>query len=296
MWLEPRWWTAATRPATPHRAHLGDHGSAGLGLSFVLALTALLAGMPAHAQSNTAALVAECDRLAASDLDFERPPEVPGVAFSKIDAPAAVAACLAAAKVRPTDPRITFELGRAYQAAKDYEKARAQYERADQLGNDVATNNLAALLGQGLGGPKDGAKARQLFEKAAASGINLAKYSLGRMYEDGDGVPQHFVLAWHWYEAAAATGDARAMTRLGVFCQKGLAVGKDYDAARGWYEKAAALGESSSMALLGVLYEDGLGVTRNLDTARHWYEMAASAGNTLAKELLSKLTPPGTNN
>jgi uncharacterized protein len=266
------------------------------GLRSALAIAALVTAMPLQAQDQAGGSIAECDRLAASELDPDRPATVPGVPIFALEAATAVPACEAAVKVAPKNRRIMFELGRAYQVAKDYEKARLQYGRAEALGSVVAANNLATLFDQGLGGAKDPAKAKQLFEKAAAGGIYLAMYSLGGMYEEGRGVPQHFVLAWQWYEKAAAAGFARAMTKLGIFCEKGLAVGKDYGEARRWFEKAAALGETSAMVLLGVLYENGLGVAKDLAAARHWYEMAAAAGDETAKELLNKLATPGAKN
>ena len=261
-----------------------------------LALAALLIGTPLPAEDEAGRIVAECDRLAASELDPDRPASVPGIPISALDVATAVPACEAAVKTTPKNRRVIFELGRAYQVEKEYQKARLQYERANALGSVVAANNLAILFDQGLGGPKDPAKAKQLFETAAAGGIYLAMYSLGEMYEDGRGVPQHFVLAWQLYEKAAAAGYARAMTKLGIFCEKGLAVAKDYREARKWFEKAAALGEKSAMVLLGLLYENGLGVTKDLAEARRWYEMAAEAGDETAKELLSKLSGSGTRN
>src|SRR5262249_10239483 len=56
-----------------------------------------------------------CDRLAASDLDPARPPEVPGVAFDNIDAEQAIAACNKAIEQNPRIVRFLYNLGRAYQ-------------------------------------------------------------------------------------------------------------------------------------------------------------------------------------
>jgi tetratricopeptide (TPR) repeat protein len=110
--------------------------------------------------------VIECDRLAASDIDPERPLSVPGVLVSALGAPAATA-CQAAVQIAPDNRRLLFQLGRAYDALKDYEKARAQYIRADALGHLIAANNLGILYDRGAGGPHDPAQARRLSEGAA---------------------------------------------------------------------------------------------------------------------------------
>src|SRR5204862_5082924 len=58
--------------------------------------------------------VSECDRLAASELDLARPPEVPGVLFEKLDADAAIQACGKAVAENPRIARYLFNVGRAY--------------------------------------------------------------------------------------------------------------------------------------------------------------------------------------
>ena len=119
------------------------------------AFTALVLCYPCQSwsQDSTATLVAICDRAAASPLDQNRPTGVEGVAPDKIDPKIAIPACGAAAKAAPNDPRTAFQLGRAHFAAKDYESARAQYTKADEMGYAVATNNLAVMYLDGLGVP-----------------------------------------------------------------------------------------------------------------------------------------------
>src|SRR5262249_19612379 len=70
----------------------------------------------AATQARAAGPATDCDRFAASPYDNDRPPSVPGVAAEKIDPKVAVAACEAALKATPNDPRVMFQLGRAYNA------------------------------------------------------------------------------------------------------------------------------------------------------------------------------------
>ena len=79
-------------------------------------------------------MVAICDQAAASPLDHNRPPDVAGVAPDKIDPKIAIPARDAAAKAAPNDPRIAFQLARAYFAAKAYEVARVQYAKRRPTG------------------------------------------------------------------------------------------------------------------------------------------------------------------
>ena len=67
--------------------------------------------------------VSECDRLAASELDLARPPEVPGVPFEKMDAQAAIAACPRRSRTIRASSRYLFNLGRAYHKARHRRRA-----------------------------------------------------------------------------------------------------------------------------------------------------------------------------
>lgn len=118
-----------------------------------------------YAQIDESAL--SCDVAAASPLDQNRPKGVSGVSIDKIDPKIAVPACEGAATVLPRDTRIAYQLGRAYFAAKAYESARMQYDRASKEGYALATNNLANIYMEGLGVPVDRVRALSLLENAA---------------------------------------------------------------------------------------------------------------------------------
>jgi TPR repeat protein len=262
--------------------------------------------------------IANCDRLAASNLDPERPVSVPGISVAELKPNLAVPACEAALKVAPDDRRIVFQLGRAYAQAENYEKARELYERADALGHALATNNLGALYAdgkgvepnlaeahhlyekaaragvtlamsnvgfffeRGQGGPKDSVQARYWYEKAAEGGIAYAAYRLGLIYQNGDGVEKDLREARRWYEKAAEGGHGRSMMEIGFLYERGEGVPVDYAKAREWYEKGAAAGDGPSMGNLGALYTRGWGVPQDYTMARKWYERAAAAGNYVA--------------
>jgi TPR repeat protein/aromatic ring-opening dioxygenase LigB subunit len=244
-------------------------------------------------QQTTAIPVVQCDRLAGSDLDPQKPASIPGIPVSALNPRLAVPACEAAVKAAPGDARMIFQLGRAYAAAKAYDKARELYEQADALGHGLATNNLGALYADGWGVARDLAKARSYYLKAAQAGVPLAMYNFGSMAERGQGGAQDYAEARHWYEKAAAAGFPRGAYGLGVLYQHGRGVQKDLNQARRWYESAAEHGYDWGMLDMGFLYERGEGVAVDYARAREWYEKAAAAGNGLAMSNIGVLYARG---
>ncbi len=88
-----------------------------------------------------------------------------------------------------------YHLGWMYQdgigTAQDYEQAVYWYQKSSDLGNPVATNNLADKYEHGLGVPQDLDMAVALYQQVAGEVI-AADLSLGRMYVEGRGVSQDF--------------------------------------------------------------------------------------------------------
>jgi tetratricopeptide (TPR) repeat protein len=95
-------------------------------------------------------------------------------------------------------------------------------------------------LGKHYDYAKDYARAREWYEKAAAKGDATAMTNLGQLYHYGRGVAQDYAKAREWYEKAAAKGDATAMTNLGFLYQGGEGVVEDWAKAREWYKQAYA--------------------------------------------------------
>ncbi len=135
--------------------------------------------------------VDDCDRLAASDSDPSRPPEVPGVALDKIDVDAATAACENAIKRNGRVVRFLFNLGRAKFAAANAVRlddparkplitdARAAYNDAANRGYVAALYNLATLSDYTDADAEEQEHANQLLLKAANQEFPLAMYELG---------------------------------------------------------------------------------------------------------------------
>jgi TPR repeat protein len=216
----------------------------------VVVLSASLAAgfaAPACAQPTGAQLVAECDRLAASDLDPNRPEGVAGRPFSLIDARPAIAACAAALKADPAEPRVLFQTGRALAAARQDKQARAAFRLSHRTGYLIATESLAMMMTEGRGGPKEPETARGLLEEAAASGRPFAMRMLGMMTANGVGGPrdsdearQLFADALRSLQRYASAGSVTAMCLIAAMHEAGLGVPADGTEAGRWYAKAAS--------------------------------------------------------
>jgi TPR repeat protein len=238
-------------------------------------------------------LITECDRLAASPLDPQRPKGVSGVEHDHIDVVPALAACNDAMGKHPEIGRFMFQSGRIAYAQRDYARARELLQSAAAAGSAVAMNNLGTLYEKGEGVPKDAAEARLWFEKAATRGLPIAMSNLGWLYQNGNGVAQDYAAAKGWYERAAGLGNAVAMLNLGWLYGTSKGVAQNYAEARRWYEKAAAAGNSTAMNNLGLFYRDGTGVAQDYTEARRWFERAAAANNPAGMSNLGWLFQSG---
>ncbi len=234
-------------------------------------------------------LVTDCDRLAASGIDPQRPPGIVGVIPEKIDIVPALSACNDAMRQFPDVARFAFQAGRVANAQGDFLVARRLYEKAASMGNAVSMNNIGALYMGGLGVAKDPVAARQWFEKAVAAGLPYALANIGMLYQDGNGVPKDVAAARKYYEDGIAAGQANAMADLGYLYQTGNGVPQDNAEARRWYEKAAARDNPIAMNALGNLYYAGIGVPKDYSEARKWFDKGASLGNAASVNNLGNL-------
>jgi TPR repeat protein len=187
------------------------------------ALVLLCYPCPSWPQDSTATLVAICDQAAAIPLDQSRPTGVAGVVLEKIDPKIAIPACDAAAKAAPNDPRVAFQLGRAYYAAKAYESARAHFKLAADQGNAGGQNGLGKFYETGRGGlAKDDQEAARLYKLAADQGNGNGQANLGFFYATGrGGLAKDDQEAARLYKLAADQGNAGGQNGLGGFYANG---------------------------------------------------------------------------
>ena len=177
--------------------------------------------------------IGECDLLAASDLDRDRPPDVPGLPFEKIIADDAIKACTdeltpkeGTARTEP-NARFLFNLGRAYHkrasdpelAAEErrdaWRRARQAYEGARARSYSVALGHLASLLETGDGAQTYRKEALDLLKLGAAQRQPHAMYLLGLRFRDGNGVERSPIHALEWFRSAAESGIVAAKVEAG---------------------------------------------------------------------------------
>src|SRR5260370_1253837 len=227
-------------------------------------------------------LVAACDNAAASPFDKDRPAGIAGVTIEKMSASGAIQACDAAVKAVPDDHRMVMQLGRAYLAARNYDAARMQFDKANRMGNVLAATELAGFYTKGLGGlPADDTEALRLLKKAADSGSSIAQTSLGYFHQFGrGGLDKNENEAARLYKLAADRGEAYGQSLLASFYESGRGglPKLDTEAAR-LHRLAADQGNLASQDALGVFYETGRGdLPKNDQEALRFYKMGANQG------------------
>jgi TPR repeat protein len=232
------------------------------GVTAFTTLVFLCCPCPSWSQDSTAALIAICDQAAAAPLDQSRPTGVAGLLLEKIVPAIAIPACDAAAKAAPNDPRVAFQLGRAFLAAKDYDSARAHFKFAADQGDAGGQNGLGLLCATGRGGlPKDDREAARLYKLAADQGSANGQFNLGFFYETGrGGLAKDDREAARLYKLAADQGNVAGQVYLGAFYATGRGglAQDDQEAAR-LYKLSADQGYAAGQAYLGAFYATGRG-------------------------------------
>lgn len=207
----------------------------------------------------------DCDLLGASELDFARPAEVPGVIFEKMDFDAAIAACSKAVTESPRVTRFLFNLARAYhrrgiepgvdpaERTRLLRSAFLGYEDAMRRGYVSALNNLAVLYEIGDGVQANPQTALDLLKRGAEQGHPLAMYNLGIRYRYGNDVRRDWAQAYELFAKAAETGFVPAMVEFGDALVSGRGINNPRRGVE-WLQRAADAGSNRAKFLLGLTY------------------------------------------
>jgi len=253
-------------------------------------VTALVIGFGCSANAGerpASELLAACDQAAANPFDKTRPDGVPGVSTEKIVPENAINACELAAKAAPNDARIAMQLGRAYEAAKNFDRARIHYFEAYQNGSAQAAANLALLYLSGRGGlPKNEVEAVRLSKVAAGQGNAQGQNGLGYLFQEGrGGLPKDDVEAARLFKLSADQGYPPAQNNLGRFYQAGRGgLPKDDREALRFYRLAADQGNAVGQVNLGFFYQEGRArLSRDEREAVRLYKLSADQGNALGQ-------------
>ncbi len=128
--------------------------------------------------------VTDCDRLAAHARD---PGSIaPGVSRDAMDKPAAIAACLSAVKADPTNPRLNYQLGRAYGYSGHGEEAMPYRLKAVEADYPQSLFVIGYLYFIGQTIEQDICQAQRLWRRAAQYQRLAALVALPRHQMRGD--------------------------------------------------------------------------------------------------------------
>ena len=241
---------------------------------------------PTLARAQSADLVL-CDRLAADPADPDKPADVKGAAEI---APADIVTAIKFCKIASVSSRrATYQLGRAYAAARQLPEAMAVWRRAAEKGSTSAMVELGVLYGTGTGVARDEAQARKLFERAANAGNPRGISNLAAL--GGGGAAADPVRARELLAKAAET-NAEAQYQLGLMLAEGTGGDKDDVAARALFEKAAAQNHPAALEQMGTFAQEGRGGPKDAAAAKAYYQRAADLGDEDAKKALKRLECP----
>ncbi|MET3993738.1 WD40 repeat protein/tetratricopeptide (TPR) repeat protein [Bradyrhizobium sp. S3.9.2] len=197
-----------------------------------------------EANTGTTANINECDRLAANPFDPVR--ITAGVLLASLNATAAVDACAKAVEMAPGEPRFLYQLGRAYEAAQQFDSARANYQAAVDRNYQSAFMNLGLLYFNARGVERDVARASGLLRTAYEKGVVAAGNALALALTESALPADQAESRRIWLEAAER-GDPAAQLRLarqadteGQGADDGLAVFRAYAIAEWLYADVGA--------------------------------------------------------
>lgn len=200
--------------------------------------------------------------------------------------------------------------------ATDHTLALAYYQKAAEMKNPVALNNLGSLYFNGIGVPVNYTKSIEYFNEAASLGSddaavnlaiiylgsdvkgknrddldkvltllkqaeknnNIAKYLLGYCYLRGFLIKQDYAKAFALIKAAADAEYDEAQLILTDFYINGWGTPKNYTKAVQSLKNSAKQGNAEAMLKLGDILAEGKIYTRDIETAHIQYNIAAVMG------------------
>ena len=182
-------------------------------------------------------------------------------------------------------PKAHYILGLYYQRMNDSTSAKAMFEKAQVIDNDIPV--LYELLKNG--GKDTIAEYKSSFDKGFENWVNniektdwLSQIIAAKIYRTAGDIrdlksymligdyESNIPKAIKYSELAAQNGSVMAMEYLGTI----LSDEQKYDKALIWYKKAAELGYGFAMARIGEIYSEGYGVKVDYLEAKKWYDLS----------------------
>ncbi len=223
------------------------------------------------AQSVTLNMIANtCDFEAGDHLD----PDGMGLTRypNEIRPELALAACEAAVADNPDTGRFHYQLGRAQQALRNVDGAKASFERARDLGHTrawYALGLLARYAESGVSSARqpDSEAVLQLFARGVSEGDPYAMHTLGSELLKNSGKADVEVEGYDLLVRAMEVGHTFAMNALTGIYQDTESEYHDPERALRYMQESTARGDIYGMLNLGLAYQSGA-VGLDVDTAR----------------------------
>jgi SEL1 protein len=169
--------------------------------------------------------------------------------------------------------RATLLLKHAHEKYEEqnYEYAALLYEKAAELGYELAQSNAAWICDNHLTPQSEhSSRAFALYKHAAQQHNAGAALKLGDYYYYGWGIPVNYEKAVAYYRSASNLHNPQAMFNLGFMHQYGLGLPKDFHLAKRFYDMAAETSPDAYFPVLLALSSLGLHFVSEfgLDTLR----------------------------
>ena len=171
--------------------------------------------------------------------------------------------------------------------SKDYEEGEKWRQKGCDLGDVLASLNMAYLLPEGSDERKD--IFFKMFEstlKLAEEGDIFAQNELADLYLGGYGTDKNTYEGMNWLKKSAESGFWRSTDKLGDAYYYGNSVDQDYEKAVDYYRRGAEVGYSRSEYNLGYCYYMGYGVEEDNEKALEYFKAAYEHGNAEAANMI----------
>jgi hypothetical protein len=174
---------------------------------------------------------------------------------------------------------------------KNYVEARPLLDRACDLGNAEACEDLGDIYDAGWGIAQDHNRAAALFLKACNAGNVDGCLSLGVSYGVGYGVGQDYSRARELFSLSCDKGNSLGCAYLGDIYKNGYSVAQDYQRAVTLYAKSCESGQEYGYgcAALGSMYQNGYGVRKDSEKSKQLYGKACRLGSENGCNLLKSV-------
>ncbi|EXX50158.1 uncharacterized protein OCT59_023665 [Rhizophagus irregularis] len=168
------------------------------------------------------------------------------------------------------------------------QKAIELFQKAANLGNNIAQYDLGNCYLYGIGVNIDYNKAFELFKKSAEGEYPEGIAQLGNCYDNEIGTSIDREKAFELYRKAANLGSIPGIGNLAYCYQYGIGTDISEHKAFELYQKAANLGYDIAQCRLAYMFEIGDGIDKDMDKAYHWYKKSAEQGNRDAQNKLKR--------